>query len=149
MKGLDPYGRLLGNGIIAAGNADTGGLTRETWLMSNIPELRQYVKANMGKGTTSAVAAAVVPDTATSEARPSADNAVATSTASPSAPVSSALSTAEANSSSNATREALTSNISSGTGTTDETLAKYNSYLEADKKRRELLAQQHQATSQP
>ena len=139
MKGLDPYGRLLGNGITAAGNADTGGLTRETWLMSQFPELRKYVKDNLGaKGATTTVAAtdtSTEEDTgATSEERPqeytSPSAAVTTSNAS------------SATSASNDSMNALKTDIESGTTSSDEMKARYQQYLEADQHRREVLAQQ-------
>jgi len=141
MKGLDPFGRLLGNGISAAGNPDTGGLTRETWLLSQLPELRKYVKAHLGQVSSTEIAGNT-EKVSTSEKRPQSYVPQSSAAKSESSNVVS-----KASENSDQSRESLQNEITSGSGTTDEMKAKYEQYLANDKNRQEVLSQQHQAVS--
>ena len=137
-KGLDPYGRLLKPGFTANGPADTGGLSREAWLMGLFPELRQYVKSRLAN---QAVAVQPVETKAKEPATSSVDRP-ATVAKSP----SSSGSLEQASKSYTTSQQNLKNAVTSGAKPADMKKM-YEQYKKDDQNRSQNISQQHQAQS--
>ena len=137
-KGLDSYGRLLKPGFTANGPADTGGLSREAWLMGLFPELRQYVKSRLANQP---VAVQPVETKAKEPATSSVDRPA---TVAKSATSSGSLE--QTNNSYTTSQQNLKNAVTSG-ASPEEMKKYYEQYKQDDKARSDNISQQHQATS--
>ena len=141
-KGLDPYGRLLSKNITASGPADTGGLSREAWLLGMFPELRKFVKARLQGKSAPVESISKSPSTESSD-RPK-DLATAPSTSTAGTASSSLASKEESHANSQAK---LQDALSSGEASPEDMKRMYEKYRQEDESRRDDIAQQHQAAT--
>ena len=138
-KGLDSYGRLLKPGFTASGPADTGGLSREAWLMGLFPELRQYVKSRLNNE------AVAVKPVETEAKEPSTSSAGRPETVAKTTNSGTGGSLEQTNKSYTDSHNALKSSITSGNR--EDMKKYYEQYKKDDQSRTQGISQQHQSST--